>query len=667
MKLLRLALLGILLLAFASCCSHPKTVSVLSPDRSLELRLEQGTPLRVSVRKDGEILLPPSEISMTLEDGTVYAGMGKVGAVRKTDRFVPARNYKRAQVRDHYCERIVSFGAFDLVCRAYDTGVAWRFVSRSDRPFKVVAEQADLAFPSDWTAWVPYVHEDFNSYEPQFKNSFENTYEHIPLSDWNPLRLAFSPLLIDAPAGRKICVLESDLKNYPGMYLARPQGSETLRAVFAPCPAEVVLGDSGINKKTRMHVVKRAGYLADCQPGEAFPWRILEVEDSESGLLNSDLVFLLASPSEGDFSWVVPGKCTWDWWAAYQLPGVTEFEPGINTRSYLYDIDVAKALGLEYILIDAGWSRRENGDLFDVVPELDLPAVVEYGKQQGVGVILWAACYPFEKDMERVLEHYSKMGVRGFKVDYFDRDDQYIVALQYRMAEACARYHMVLDFHGTFKPAGINRTWPNVLNNEGVFGLETSKWVVEPKMVENDLTIPFTRMVAGPMDYTQGATRNVTRAEYRPDYNLPVSQGTRCHQAAEYVVFHSPLVMLCDAPSCYLHEIDFARFIAGIPVVWDDTLPLENEVGAFVSVARRSGSDWYVGLLGGWEPRDVTLDLSFLGKGEYTMELLCDGPDAQVNAASTVHETRKLGAERNCSLHLAPGGGAVLKIGPSES
>lgn len=643
-------------------CSGPSEVSVFSPDKTLELRITQGSPLTVSVYKGGELLLAPSPIRMTLDDGTAYEGKGKAGRVSLTDRTVDSPIYKKAQICDRFRERTISFGAFDLVCRAYDNGAAWRFVSRSKQPFKVVSETMEYRFPDDWTAWIPYNNaSDRSSYLAQLACSFENTYSHVPLSEWNPKRLAFTPLVVDAPGGRKICLAEADLLHYPNMCLSRPEGAEGIQGFFAPYPAETALDDHGINKKSAQKVVSHSDYLAECGPGEQFPWRIFEVEDSDAGLLDSDLVYLLSAPAEGDFSWVVPGKSAWDWWAGYHLPGAG-FEGGIDTRSYCYDIDVAAQLGLQYILIDAGWYERGSGDLFQVVPDLDLKAVVDYGRSKGIGVILWAGSYPFEKDMEKVCSHYSEMGIRGFKVDYFDRGDQYAVDLTRRIAEMCARYHLVVDYHGVPKPAGLCRTWPNVLNYEAVFGMEQLKWNKGCDMVTYDVTFPFARLVAGPADYTQGAMINATREQFQAVYEAPMSQGTRCRQVAEYVVFHSPLVMLCDAPSNYMANIETARFIAAIPTVWDETLPLESRMGELVSIARRKGDEWFVGAICDWKGRELDLDLSFLGDGEFEAEIMQDGPDAGENAASYVHETQRIGAERSFHARLAPGGGIALHI-----
>ena len=648
-------------LAFISC-TRPAEVSLMSPDKTLEMRIVQGSPLTVSVYKSGEQLLAPSPIGMTLDDGTVYEGTGKAGRVSLTDRTVEAPIYKKSLIHERFRERTISFGTFDLVCRAYDNGAAWRFVSRSGKPFKVVSEKMEYNFPEDWTAWIPYNNASKrDSYLAQLDCSFENTYVHVPLSKWDPKRLAFFPLVVDAPGDRKICISEADLLHYPNMCLSRPEGAGGIQGFLAPYPAETVLADHGINKKSAQRVVRHSDYIAECAPGEKFPWRIVEVEDSDAGLLDSDLVYLLSTPSDGDFSWVVPGKSAWDWWAGYHLPGAG-FEGGINTQSYCYDIDVAEKLGLEYILIDAGWYDRGSGDLFQVVPELDLQAVVDYGRSKGVGVILWAGSYPFEKDMEKVCSHYSKMGIRGFKVDYFDRGDQYAVDLVRRIAQMCAQYRLVVDYHGVPKPAGLHRTWPNVLNFEAVFGMEQLKWNKGCDMVTYDVTFPFARLVAGPADYTQGAMINATREQYKPVYEAPMSQGTRCRQVAEYVVFHSPLVMLCDAPSNYMTNLETARFIASIPTVWDETVPLDSKMGELVSIARRKGDEWFVGAICGWEGRELDLDLSFLGEGEYEAEIMRDGSDAGENASSYVHETRKIGADRSFRVRLAPGGGAALRI-----
>ena len=295
--------------------------------------------------------------------------------------------------------------------------------------------------------------------------------------------------------------------------------------------------------------------------------------------------------------------------------------------------------------------------------EINLQELVDYGKQKNVDIILWAGYWAFARDMEKVVKHYADMGVKGFKVDFLDRDDQEMVRFTYEAAELCAKYHMILDFHGVYKPTGLQRTYPNVLNYEGVFGLEQMKWSKEDvDMVTHDVTLPFTRMVAGPMDYTQGAMRNAAKGNYRPVNSEPMSQGTRCRQLATYVIFDSPFNMLCDVPTNYMREEECTRFIAQVPTVWEETVPLKGEVAKYIALARRSGSDWYVGALTNWDARELTLDLSFLGEGDYQIELFRDGINADRAACDYKREVLPVPANRKLTVKMAPGGGYVARI-----
>ena len=369
-----------------------------------------------------------------------------------------------------------------------------------------------------------------------------------------------------------------------------------------------------------------------------------------------------AAPDEGtDWSWVKPGKAAWDWWCEWNISGV-DFRSGINNDTYRYYIDFAASHGLEYVIIDHGWSVRMKADLMQVIPEIDLPGLVRYADERGVGIILWAGYWAFDRDMENVCRHYSEMGIKGFKIDFMDRDDQIVVNFHARAAQTAARYGLLVDFHGTCKPAGLNRRWPNVLNYEGVHGLEQMKWS-EVDQVTYDVTAPFIRMAAGPMDYTQGAMRNATKKNFRAVYNEAMSQGTRCRQIAEYVVFDSPLGMLCDSPSNYIKEEECTKFISGIPTVWDESIAVNGEIGKYITLARRNDGTWFVGALTGWDGRELQLDLGFIGDGEWVMEIFQDGVNADKAACDYRHMTSvPVPSDRKITVHLAPGGGWAAKI-----
>lgn len=631
----------------------PKDYTLSSPDGGLEVKITADDGISWSLYRDGACLLTPSRVSMTLEDGTVY-GTGKFRTAKGSDDDNNSLTFK--------------FKECDLVFKAFDDGVAYRFISRSKTPFKVVSEQAEFALPDDWSMYVPYVRDYTDNFETQYFNSFENTYSHIRISEWDSARLAFLPLLVEAPEGVKLCIMETDLMNYPGMYLYNGDGDTSLEGSYARYPKEM---EQGGHNMLQMVVRSREDYIAKYDGATSFPWRIVAVSAEDKDLLANRLAYRLATPAaEGsDYSWVRPGKVAWEWWNDWNLTGV-DFKTGINNDTYKYYIDFASKHGIEYVILDEGWAVNLKADLMQVVPEIDLEELVEYGRERNVGIILWAGYWAFDRDMENVCRYFSEMGVKGFKIDFMDRDDQMMVDFHRRAAETAAKYHLLVDFHGTYKPAGLDRTYPNVVNYEGVHGLEQMKWSGENvDQVTYDVTIPFIRMVPGPMDYTQGAMRNASKGNYRPVNSEAMSQGTRCRQLAEYIVFNSPLTMLCDSPSNYMKEPECLEFISEVPTVWDEIVPLDGKVAEYVAVAKRKGDVWYVGGMTDWNARDMEVDLlQVLGDGEWTVEIFTDGVNADRAGCDYRKSEYVLKAADNntfrLGVHLAPGGGFAAKFTP---
>lgn len=638
---------------------------VTSPDGHISATVIVGEDIRYSVSRNEQTLIAPSTISMNLSDGTVFGQNDKVRKTVRTsfDETFSTVAYKKAEVRDNYNQILLNFKEFSLIFRAYDDGVAYRFVNNLDKKktYEVISEQAEFNFGEDRQAFIPYVNSGAKTVEGQYFNSFENTYTVQNLSQWRKDRLAFLPLVVAADEGVKILITEADLTNYPGMHVIGTEGSNSLKGTFAPYPK--VIEQGGHNRLQGM-IKERENFIAKTSGDEVFPWRVIMVSTSDSQLAVNDMVWKLSPKQDAgtDYGWVKPGKVAWDWWNDWNLYGV-DFKAGINNETYKYYIDFASAHGIAYVILDEGWAVNLQADLFQVIPEIDIQELVDYGKERGVGIILWAGYWAFNRDMEKVCRHYSEMGVKGFKVDFMDRDDQLMVNFHARAAETAARYGLMLDFHGTYKPTGLSRRWPNVVNYEGVHGLEQMKW--KPKecdQVTYDVTVPFIRMAAGPMDYTQGAMRNASKSNYRPVYNEPMSQGTRCRQLAEYVVFDSPLNMLCDSPSNYIAEVECTEFIAACPETWDESLGVNGEIGKYITIARRSGDAWYVGALTNWDERALTLDLSFLGEGEWSLDIFQDGPNAEKAARDYVHTTATVPADRKITAHLAPSGGWAAKI-----
>lgn len=642
---------------------QPNDYVLASPDGKLQVMVETGDGIHYSLVHDGDLLVGRSEIGMYMTDGSKFGGLEQVkkASTRGVDQTIKATLYKKAEVLDKFNELTLKFKEFSLVFRAYDDGMAYRFVSHKEEPYNVDHETAEFNFAKDWNMWAAYVAQHTESLESQYYNSFENTYSYTPLSSWNKERLAFLPLMVEGPRGKKVVVTESDLIDYPGMYLYNEKGDNNLSARFAPYPNEVRQGG---HNNLQLEVQSRQPYIAKCVGNEKFPWRIIAVSEDDVQMADNDMVYRLARPADTTigWNWVKPGKVAWDWWNDWNIAGV-DFKSGINTETYQHYIDFASANGIEYVILDEGWAVNGAADLFQVVPEIHLEKLVKYASERNVGLILWAGYWAFDRDMEKVCKHYSNMGIKGFKIDFMDRDDQHMVQFHQRAAMTAARYKLMVDFHGTYKPSGLNRTYPNVINYEGVHGLEQMKW--SPASVDQvtyDVTFPFIRMMAGPVDYTQGAMRNATRSNYHPVYNEPMSQGTRCRQLAQYVVFESPLNMLCDSPSNYSKETECMEFISTVPTVWDETRALCGEVGKYIAMARRSGEEWYAGGMTDWNERTLTLDLSFLPQGVYSVELYRDGVNADRRASDYKKEVFDLPLNGLLKVKMAPGGGFAAKI-----
>ncbi|MBP5541245.1 MAG: glycoside hydrolase family 97 protein [Bacteroidales bacterium] len=665
----KLVLLLVLLVLTAPAGAKEKVYTLASPDGRLVAHIvaEDGK-MAYDVVFNGEMLIWQSQILMSFtrleKPADLRKDLTKTLTVKKAtrrtiDETVASPFTREATMRNHCNELTLHLKeGLSVVFRAYDEGIAYRFVWEGT-PGKVYMEHIEYNFSDDWIATAPYVTSfDSTDFTTQYNSSFENQYTTLPLSQLDPRRLCFLPLLIHGPHGVKMCITESSLLNYPGLYLHGEPSKPWLTGEHAPLPRRV---EQGGHNNLQLLVREREDYIAEMDCTKHFPWRIMMV-GTDTEIAMNNLSYLLAEPSRvQDISWIKPGKVAWDWWNNWNISGVN-FKAGINNDTYKHYIDFASRYGIEYVILDEGWAVNRQADLFQVVQEIDLAMLVNYAKERNVGIILWAGYYAFERDMEHVCQHYSEMGVKGFKIDFMDRDDQLVTDFYRRAAEMCAKYHLVVDFHGAFKPAGLNRTYPNVLNFEGVFGLEQMKWA--PYTVDQmryDCEIPFIRQAAGPMDYTQGAMHNAARGCYFPCWSEPMSQGTRCHQLALYIVLESPLNMLCDSPTNYEKEPEYTRFVAEIPTVWDETRVLQGEVGEYIVTARRKGDTWYVGGITNWEARDIVIDLTQLGFTPDLAEILSDGTNAHRKGSDYVHE---LACEEVTELHIhmAPGGGFVAKV-----
>ena len=640
-----------------------KNYTLLSPNGKLEVTISAEPNLSYSVKCNGDVVLAPSQIGLKVYEG---ANIGEKIAVKKVKRTsvnteIPTKFYFRDVIKDHYNALRIDFAArYAVEFRAYDEGVAYRFVTNFKNDFLLENEIAEFAFAKDYKGYFPYTNLTGEKKDKYF-TSFESWYRNVELSKFEKDKVAFIPVIVEADK-YTVCILESDVEHYPGMFVSNNKGATALYGEFAPMPDKVVVG--GYHQLQGI-VESRKPYIAECKAATNMPWRIVLVTENANTLLDNDMVYRLASPSRlEDTSWIKPGKVAWEWWNHWGLTGVP-FKAGVNTATYNYYVDFAAKHGIEYVILDEGWAVRNANDLTKVVPEIDLKAIIDNANKQGVGIILWAGYNAVVGKEEETCRHFAAMGVKGFKVDFLDRDDAQMVDFQYKLAEIAARYKLMLDYHGCPKPTGLNRTYPNVVNFEGVVGLESSKMKARSYIdqVEYDLEMPYLRMVAGPMDYTQGAMRNGSKRTYTTCKYAPMSQGTRCRQLAMYAVYFSPFAMLCDSPSLYEREAECTKFIAEFPTVWNETVVLDGAFSDYVAMARRSGDTWYVGIFSDWTARKVELDLSkILGEGEYVAEVFRDGPNADMLGEDYIREVVTVPTSRKVVADMAPAGGYVMKI-----
>jgi len=627
-----------------------------SPDKHIEVTVVAADSMRWSVKVKGKTVLAPSPLALRLATGETLGNKAAISQAKTetVDTKFKAFFYKKDFVSDHYNQLTLTCkGDFGVIFRCYDDGVAYRFFTTRKNDLVVTSEDVSFNFDGNYASFVPHVR-DLRGTE-QFIQSFEALYTRKTVASVSKDTLAFLPALVDEKE-YKVVLLEADVEDYPGMFL-RGTGSTRLKGVFAPYPlAEYQGGYHGLNTM----VSKRADYIAKVKGARKFPWRSIVIADRDAALLNNDMVQKLASPSRlADVTWVKPGKVAWDWWNDWNISHV-DFRAGVNTDTYKYYIDFASENKLEYVILDEGWSN--DLDMMDVSPKMNLTEILAYANQKNVGIILWGGWYAVHQKMDEVFKRYSAMGVKGFKIDFMDRDDQPMVQSLYTIAEYAAHYKMLVDYHGMYKPTGLQRTYPNVVNFEGVKGMENVKWTPNDDVPRYDVTIPFIRMMAGPVDYTPGAMRNATKSNFRPSNNLPMSQGTRCHQLAMYVVFEAPLQMMADNPTAYKKEQECTDFIVKVPTVFNETVALDGSVGEYVAIARKKDAVWYVGAMTNWNERDVTFDFSFLGAGNFEAEIFKDGMNADHDATDYKKEIRAVSSADKLTIHLAPGGGVAMRI-----
>lgn len=657
-KKLCLAILSLLLLiGNASFAAKEKKYVLSSPDGTLKVEISVGNELAYQVMHGNDTILSHSNIGLVLENGTIVGKTPRITGERrrkiKDNIESPFYRFKEFVATGNELDLKLK-GGFGIIFRAYNEGVAYRFYTTQSSDIIIKEEQAEFNFKEDYTAYLPYTTND----KKPMAMAYQNVYDIIPLSKAQP-KLAFLPVTVDC-GSVKLTLLESDLEAYPGMFVQSQQGKYGLKGVFAPYPAKTDF----YPWRKQEYVTETTDFISRSRGSRSYPWRVLAITEKDTDMPVNNLVYALASPNRiGDTSWIKTGKVAWDWWNDWNLKGVP-FKAGINMDTYKYYIDFASRNGLEFIVLDEGWYDPKSGDMLTVIPELDLPELIAYGKSKGVEIVLWTVFNVLDSQLEAACKKYADMGIKGFKVDFLDRDDQTAVEMVYRIAEMTARYKLTLDLHGIYKPTGINRTYPHIINFESVFGMEEVKWTdIKNNMPLYDVTFPYIRMMAGPVDYTPGAMRNATKADWRAMYYTPASMGTRCHQLAAYIVHDSPFTMLCDAPTNYLNEQECVDFIASLPVEVDSTFIASGELGKYIVTVRKKDVNWYIGGMTSWDERDVQLDFSFLPEGmSYTAVLFKDGVNANKQAEDYRKETIRIDKDSRLTLHLASGGGFAMKL-----
>jgi alpha-glucosidase len=623
-----------------------------SPDKRIEVRIRTSHGVRYDVVLKGRAILEDSSLSIDVDHKTLGKDAAKVlhSKTATHDEVIePVVRQKFAKIRDNYNEvRLELEGGYAVTFRAYNEGVAYRLeTSLPQQEVKIYGEEMNLNFSANDVVYYPQ--------EDSFMSHNERKYLPQHLSEILPAFIATLPAVVDVGQGAKVAVAESDVEEYPGLWL-RGTGGPGLAATFPPYPLKEKR-ETDLN----IRVVEAADYIAITKGTRTFPWRVLGIVDQDTDLLTNEIVYLLEKPSQvQDTSWIKPGKVSWDWWNANNVYGV-DFKAGINTATYKYYIDFAAKYSIPYIILDEGWYKGSN--CIDVVPAINMEELTAYGKQKNVGLILWVGWKVLDDRLEQALGQYAKWGIAGIKVDFMQRSDQPVINYYHRVSRETAKRKMLVDFHGDQKPASMTRTWPNLINTEGVRGLEWDKWSAEtdPK---HSVTLPFTRMFLGPMDYTPGAMLNAQKASFAAIHTRPMSLGTRCQQLAMYVIYDAPLQMLSDSPSNYLREPEMMDFLGPVPTVWDDTKVLSGQISDYVVVARRNGHDWYVGAMTDWTPRELDLDFSFLPEGTFQMESFEDGVNADRMASDYKMTKTQINKSTKLKIKLAPGGGWAARIVP---
>lgn len=628
-----------------------------SPDGHLKVKIDNDQLLHFSLFKDEKPIVNSIDAALFLKNETLPGEKSKISKTQKqkiNETIHPVVAIKSSVIKDEYNQLSLKYkDHFTVVFRLYNDAFAYRFETDRKDSITVNKEKCDISLPAHTSGWFAFAH--------RWMNSYEHMYQKMNVEEIDSNKTAQLPLLLSINNLEKLLITESDLYDYPGLYFQGDSNNQ-LSAVFPSAVKSEKKNDPKSNWgwDRTFFPASVYNYIAHTNGSRTFPWRIFAIADNDADLLNNQIVYKLAKPNQlQNTDWIHPGQVAWDWWNDWNVTGV-DFHAGVNTETYKYYIDFASKNHIPYIIMDEGWYRL--GNMTERVPGVDVKAIADYGKQKNVGVILWCVWRTLDNQMEEAMNLFEQWGVKGIKVDFMDRDDQAVNNFYWRCAKAAAEHHLLVDYHGAHKPSGLMRTYPNVINYEGVPGLEQDKWtdsLATPKMA---VTIPYIRMFAGPLDYTPGAMRNAQKRDFAPINSNPMSLGTRCLQLAMYIDFDAPLQMLADNPTTYEKEKESLDFITSVPTTWDETIPLDGKVGEYVVLGRRKGEQYFVGAMTDWTPRDLTINFSFLPEGTYHIVYFEDGVNANRNGSDYKKVETTITKNDSLTIHLAPGGGWAARI-----
>lgn len=646
MRTIRTIMLAIaVIIAMAAQAAKTKEAAVSSPNGQLTVTVRLADNITYTVTSGSDVIIDRAQCAITLS-GEQLGKTPQLKTIRRTTvnedirREVPIKN---AIVKNHANEmRLVMKGGWELVFRAYDNGIAYRFVTA--KKGTVTVDDETMLLPLDADSRVTM------SQCASFRQNYEERYVHLAAKEYtkeSPMN--YLPLYFQTPNGYQVLFSETAVEDYPHMFL-KSAGNSTMKATFPPLPLEVEQQFDRFLIPT-----KEAAYIAETNGTRAFPWRFFVISKDARDIVANEMEFVLATPSViGDASWIRPGQVAWDWWNGRQAWGV-DFRAGCNEDTYKYFIDFASKYGVKYIILDEGWAVN-TADPFHTNKDINMPRLIKYGKDKGVDLILWLTWLEVERNFN-LFEEYEKWGIAGVKIDFMDRSDQWMVNYYERVCAEAAKHHLMVDFHGSFKPAGLERKYPNLISYEGVLGLEQG-----PRCnPENTNWLPFIRNAVGPMDFTPGGMTNVQPENNHRSDEMALASGTRTYQMALYVVFTSGLQMLADTPSRYYENAECAAFIASVPTVWDETRVLFAEPGQYTVMARRSGNRWFIGGINDNTPRDINVDLSFLN-GSHSMTLYTDGINADRKATDYKATRATVSADKPLTIHMARNGGFAAVI-----